>query len=60
MDHGCDNVHGLILLSPVDGLDPFGIFDQFCIEPGTKLNFETPTLMITVGYDNVPGRLKFI
>jgi hypothetical protein len=38
-------------------MDPFGIFDQFCIEPGTKLSFETPTLIISVGYDNVPGKL---
>jgi hypothetical protein len=38
-------------------MDPFGIFDQFCIEPGTKLSFETPTLVISVGYDNVPGKL---
>lgn len=54
-DYGCDNINGLILFSPVDGLDPFGFLDYYCITPGEKLNFETPTMVISVGYDNVPG-----
>ena len=55
-DSGCDNINGLILLSPVDGLDPYGFLDYYCIVPGEKLNFETPTLLISAGYDNVPGQ----
>ena len=52
---GCENINGLILFSPVDGLDPFGFLDYYCITPGEKLNFETPTLIVSVGYDNTPG-----
>jgi hypothetical protein len=39
----------------VDGLDPYGFMDHYCIEPGKKLNFETPTLIVAAGYDHVPG-----
>ena len=29
----------LTLLSPVDGLDPFGLVPIYCITPGEMLNF---------------------
>ena len=55
---GCFNVKGLMLLSPVDGVDPFGFIDEYCITPGEKLNFETPTLILTTGLDSVPGKIS--
>ena len=52
---GCHNIKGMVLISPVDGVDPFGFVEDFCIEPGKKLPFSTPTLVITAGFDSVPG-----
>lgn len=52
---GCYNIKGAILLSPVDGVDPFGFIDDYCIIPGEKVNYETPTLILSVGLDSVPG-----
>ena len=43
------------MLSPVDGVDPYGIVQDYCITPGEKLNFETPTLIMTSGLDGIPG-----
>ena len=51
----CSSVHGMFLLSPVDGVDPFGLIDETCISPPTKLNFHTPALVISGGLDSVPG-----
>ena len=47
MKLGCHNIKGMILISPVDGVDPFGLIEDFCITPGEKLAFTTPTLIIT-------------
>ena len=47
MKLGCHNIKGMILISPVDGVDPFGLIEDFCITPGEKLPFTTPTLIIT-------------
>ena len=52
---GCHNVKGMVLLNPVDGVDPFGFVNDFCIVPGEKLPFSVPTLIMTAGYDSVPG-----
>ena len=49
MKLGCHNIKGMILISPVDGVDPFGLIEDFCITPGEKLPFTTPTLIITAG-----------
>ena len=57
---GCYNIKGAVLLSPVDGVDPFGFIDDYCITPGEKLSFETPTLLISVGLDGLPGRSKHL
>ncbi len=43
------------MISPVDGVDPFGLIDDFCITPGEKLEFELPTLVLSAGLDSVPG-----
>ena len=34
LKHHCDMVRGQILFSPVDGVDPFGLIDNFAITPG--------------------------
>jgi len=51
----CSNVHGLIMMSPVDGVDPYGIIGETCIHPPNKLNFNIPSLIISGGLDSVPG-----
>ena len=42
----CGKVKSLILLSPVDGLDPLGVIKNFIITPGKMLPFALPTLII--------------
>ena len=54
---GCRDVKGQILMSPVDGLDPLGIVENYVITPGVPLNFDTPTLIMPTGLDNVPGKI---
>ena len=46
------------MLSPVDGVDPYGFVQEYCITPGEKLNFEVPTLIMTSGLDGIPGNFK--
>ena len=48
------------MISPVDGVDPYGFIREYCITPGEKLNFETPTLIISAGLDGVPGICIFV
>ena len=55
MKLGCHNVKGISMLSPVDGVDPYGFVQEYCITPGEKLNFEVPTLIMTSGLDGIPG-----
>ena len=55
-DIHCDeDIQSMFLLSPVDGVDPYGLISDYCIDPGTNLNFQTPTLIISGGLDSVPG-----
>ena len=56
MKLGCHNVKGIVMISPVDGVDPYGFIREYCITPGEKLNFETPTLIISAGLDGIPGK----
>ena len=51
----CSLVKGMFLLSPVDGIDPFGMIQEYCIDPPNLLNFQTPTMIISGGLDSVPG-----
>merc|ERR1739838_482449 len=55
LTHHCNKVKGSVLLSPVDGFDPFGLIPNFVITPGTYLNYDTPTLVLMAGLDNTPG-----
>jgi len=55
LKHHCNNVKAQILLSPVDGADPFGLIDNYCITPGELLNYDIPTLIMPTGLDSVPG-----
>lgn len=54
----CGNFKGLVLMSPVDGVDPFGITNEFCITPGELVNFDIPTLILPTGLDAVSGKLS--
>ena len=47
----CGKAKMLILLSPVDGLDPLGIVKNFIITPGKMLPFAIPTLVIAAELD---------
>jgi len=49
------DVKGLALISPVDGVDPFGIIKDYCITPGQKVNFTVPTVVLTAGLDPIQG-----
>eukprot|EP00756_Hemistasia_phaeocysticola_P003335 Hpha_TRINITY_DN12196_c0_g3::TRINITY_DN12196_c0_g3_i1::g.81710::m.81710 len=41
------------MIDPVDGYDPFGIWDEFCTRPGEKVNFDVPALLLRCGLDPV-------
>lgn len=41
----------VVMIDPVDGLDPFGIVKNFCITPGQKLMFSIPALLLRTGLD---------
>jgi len=59
LKQNCRNFVANIMLSPVDGADPFGIIDEYCITPGEFLNFNMPTLVIQAGLDPVPGKPSY-
>ena len=46
LNQTCGKVKLAILLSPVDGVDPFGIKKNYIITPGKHLPFATPTLIL--------------
>lgn len=50
----CSSIKKLILLDPVDGVDPFGIIDSYVTHPPKQLPFTIPTLIISTGLDSVP------
>lgn len=42
LKHHCEMVRGQILFSPVDGVDPFGLINNFAITPGeVSVNIKT-------------------
>lgn len=49
----CLNFRGLVLLSPVDGGDPYGELPYFVITPGQKVNFSIPTMQLVAGLDHL-------
>lgn len=51
----CSSVKAMFLMSPVDGVDPYGLINDYCIHPPTLLNFQTPTMVIAGGLDSIPG-----
>eukprot|EP01028_Stygiella_incarcerata_P013205 TRINITY_DN81628_c0_g1_i1.p1 TRINITY_DN81628_c0_g1~~TRINITY_DN81628_c0_g1_i1.p1 ORF type:complete len:345 (-),score=78.51 TRINITY_DN81628_c0_g1_i1:106-1140(-) len=59
LQESCSYVKSIVMVSPVDGLDPFGILKEFVIQEDSHGNilpvlFKTPALHILAGYDNVP------
>lgn len=53
----CGNVRLAILLSPVDGSNPFGIKKEYIITPGSLLPFATPVLILATELDPVARKL---
>jgi hypothetical protein len=49
----------MIMMSPVDGADPFGIVDDFIIRPPAMTQFSTPTLHLAAGLDPLSTRPNF-
>jgi hypothetical protein len=47
----CGKAKAAIMMDPVDGYDPFGIVNNYCITPGEKLPFDTPALLLRTGLD---------
>ena len=52
------SVKSLLLMSPVDGADPYGIIDEYCINPGHRVNFTLPALVLTAGLDAEKGEQR--
>jgi hypothetical protein len=50
----CGNVKLQILLDGVDGVDPFGIKNDFITHPGEFLPYATPVLVLQTELDPVP------
>jgi hypothetical protein len=44
------------MIDPVDGVDPFGIVQEFVVHPPNKLNFSSPALHIETGLDPVSAK----
>ncbi|CAL4062783.1 unnamed protein product, partial [Meganyctiphanes norvegica] len=55
LKHTCGNFLALIFHDPVDGADPMGIMDDWCITPGEFLNFDIPTYHLSAGLDPAVG-----
>lgn len=51
LNQTCGTVKGQILLSPVDGVDPFGIKRDYIITPGKFLPYATPVLVLKTELD---------
>ncbi|CAF1340052.1 unnamed protein product [Adineta ricciae] len=54
MNSTCGPIKLIIMMNPVDGIDPFGIVQDFITHPPTPLPFRTPALVISAGLDSVP------
>ena len=59
LKHYCDLVKGQILFSPVDGVDPFGLIDEYTITPGqvsavqySTVQYSTPSPRARSGLSN--------
>ncbi|CAF1199016.1 unnamed protein product [Didymodactylos carnosus] len=49
----CGPVKVIVMMNPVDGIDPFGHAQDFITHPPNPLPFRLPTLIISAGLDNV-------
>jgi hypothetical protein len=47
----CGKAKAVVMMDPVDGYDPFGIINNYCITPGEKLPFDIPALLLRTGLD---------
>lgn len=53
MVDGCRDVKAVVLIDPVDGVDPYGFVKQYVVHPPALLNFSTPALHVETGLDPV-------
>jgi len=51
----CDEAGAIIMLSPIDGQDPFGFGKEYAINSRKAMNYSIPALMIWGELDGVPG-----
>jgi alpha-beta hydrolase superfamily lysophospholipase len=58
LNHTCGKVKAQIMISPVDGADPFGIIQKYIITPGKMLPYATPVLILAAGLDPVSRLLE--
>ncbi|CAG0896241.1 unnamed protein product [Darwinula stevensoni] len=56
VNQGCANFGSLVLMSPVDGKDPFGIVPKFVVTPYQLLPFSIPSLILAAGLDPLPAK----
>lgn len=52
LNDSCGDVKMQILLDPVDGVDPFGIKNDFIITPGKLLPYAVPVLVVATELDS--------
>jgi len=55
LQDACQDVQAVVMLDPVDGVDPYGREKQYAIHPPAKVNFTVPALHIETGNDPVPA-----
>lgn len=49
----CGSLKLIIMMNPVDGIDPFGKIQDFITHPPAPLPFRIPTLIIRAGLDDI-------
>ncbi|KAJ9452324.1 Chlorophyllase-2 [Diplonema papillatum] len=47
------SVKGVVMIDPVDGVDPFGVIPDFCTSTTQKLPYSVPALLVSTGLDPV-------
>ncbi len=52
----CDEAGAVIMLSPIDGQDPFGFGREYAINPRKSMNYSIPALLVYGDLDGVAGQ----
>lgn len=59
LNHTCGNAKAIVMIDPVDGADPFGIIQEYIINPPKPVNFKIPALMMDCGLDPVMKNILY-